>query len=177
MVPRLACLEWPLLKLPDDGLIGLVGEYIDEIELGDCVGEVLMFVRVAGIEPEEIAFSRPAVTPLGVTGGGGDSSCSEGVAGCERMAFPSSESASKSSGGSRSFSISDLRLVCCGMLIIVAHDTLTKTYASSNPLIASLIPSDPDANVPYGSLLDPDTLLSSDTFSDSSLYRVITMSI
>lgn len=43
------------------------------------------------------------------------------------------------------------------------------TYASSKPLIASLIPSDPEARVPYGSLVDPETLLSSETFSDSSL--------
>ena len=44
-----------------------------------------------------------------------------------------------------------------------------RTYASSKPVIASLIPSAPSANVPYGSLPEPDTLLSSETFSDSSL--------
>ena len=44
-----------------------------------------------------------------------------------------------------------------------------EAYASSKPLIASLIPSAPNAKVPYGSFDDPDTLLSSDTRSDSSL--------
>lgn len=43
------------------------------------------------------------------------------------------------------------------------------TYASSKLWIASLIPSAPSARVPYGSLPDPDTFLSSDTRSDSSL--------
>ena len=43
------------------------------------------------------------------------------------------------------------------------------THASSNPLIAFLIPSAPDARVPYGSLDDPRTLLSSEIISDSSL--------
>jgi hypothetical protein len=42
-------------------------------------------------------------------------------------------------------------------------------YASSNPLMASLIPSAPRAKVPYGNLDEPDMLLSSDTRSDSSL--------
>jgi len=35
--------------------------------------------------------------------------------------------------------------------------------------MAFLMPSEPDARVPYGNLADPDTLLSSETFSDSSL--------
>ena len=38
--------------------------------------------------------------------------------------------------------------------------------------MASLIPSEPNASVPYGNLFEPDTLLSSDTFSDSSLNTV-----
>jgi len=42
-------------------------------------------------------------------------------------------------------------------------------YASSNPLMASLIPSAPKAKVPYGNFDEPDMLLSSDTRSDSSL--------
>ena len=42
-------------------------------------------------------------------------------------------------------------------------------YASSNPLMASLIPSAPRAKVPAGNLDEPDMLLSSDTRSDSSL--------
>ena len=45
----------------------------------------------------------------------------------------------------------------------------TEAYASSKPRIASLIPSAPNAKVPYGSFDDPDMLLSSDTRSDSSL--------
>ena len=45
----------------------------------------------------------------------------------------------------------------------------SRTHASSNPLMASLIPSAPIAKVPYGSLDEPDMLLSSDTRSDSSL--------
>jgi len=38
--------------------------------------------------------------------------------------------------------------------------------------MASLMPSVPKTNVPYGSLPDPDILLSSDTFSDSSLWVI-----
>lgn len=64
---------------------------------------------VVGAAPRDRARSRLAATPLGETGGGA-SCASEGVAGCDRMALPSSESASKSFGGRRSFSISDLRL-------------------------------------------------------------------
>lgn len=44
-----------------------------------------------------------------------------------------------------------------------------ETYASSKPVMAFLIPSDPKASVPYGRRLEPETLLSSETFSDSSL--------
>src|SRR5579863_1106157 len=57
------------------------------------------------------------------------------------------------------------------------HPQLTKqgkgkgiTHASSNDLIAFLMPSAPSASVPYGSLDEPEMLLSSDTRSDSSLY-------
>jgi hypothetical protein len=45
------------------------------------------------------------------------------------------------------------------------------THASSNDLMAFLMPSAPSASVPYGSLDEPDILLSSDTRSDSSLYN------
>jgi len=45
----------------------------------------------------------------------------------------------------------------------------TQTHASSNDLMAFLIPSAPRASVPYGSLDEPEILLSSDTRSDSSL--------
>ena len=60
---------------------------------------------------EEITFSKPSATPFGEIGGGRTTD-SGGVLGWEdRIALPSSESASKSSGGRRSFSISDLRLL------------------------------------------------------------------
>lgn len=45
------------------------------------------------------------------------------------------------------------------------------TYASSKPVIASLMPSAPEARVPYGNLAEPEMLLSSETFSDSSLRK------
>lgn len=54
------------------------------------------------------------------------------------------------SGGKRSFSISLF-------------------LASSKPWIASLIPSAPELSCPGGKALFPAKLLSSDTFSDSSL--------
>ena len=46
-----------------------------------------------------------------------------------------------------------------------------ETYASSKLLIASLIPSAPKTSVPYGNLPVPETFLSSDTRSDSSLHQ------
>jgi hypothetical protein len=73
---------------------------------------VLIIDREAGTAPELIACCRPSLTPLGDTGGG-ESTFSRGVDGCEpdcNIALPSSESASNNSGGRRSFSISDLRL-------------------------------------------------------------------
>jgi len=58
-----------------------------------------------------MTFSRPALTPFALTPGC-SSDFSWGVDGCDDIiALPSSESASKSSGGRRSFSISDLRLI------------------------------------------------------------------
>ena len=107
VVPKLACLECPLLGPPAlPGVMGLVGD------VGDGTGEVLILDRVGETLLGEIAFSRPSLTPLGVISWCGDSGCSDGVDGSddESMAFPSSESASKSSGGRRSFSMSDLRL-------------------------------------------------------------------
>jgi len=92
------------------GVVGLVGEYTGEN--GACVGNVLVLMLVRAV-PAEMAFSSLALMPLGVTGGGAASGLSEGVVGSDMIALPSSESASKSSGGSRSFSISDLRLVGC----------------------------------------------------------------
>ena len=111
VVPKLACRECPRLKPPPRdglmGLVGLVGEYTGEP--GICTGGlVLMLARG---KPAVITFSSLAVTPLGVMGGGTVSGFSDGVVGSDdMMALPSSESASKRSGGSRSFSISDLRL-------------------------------------------------------------------
>lgn len=107
-MPKLACLEWPLLKPPAlGGLEGLAGD------VGVCVGEMSILERVEGMAPDEIALSRLSATPLGLTGTVAGSIPSAGLAGsdAEIIAFPSSESTSKSSGGSRSFSMSDLRLV------------------------------------------------------------------
>jgi hypothetical protein len=58
-----------------------------------------------------LAFSRPSATPFGNTGTNGTFSVGElDCAEDPKKALPSSESASKRSGGRRSFSISDLRL-------------------------------------------------------------------
>jgi len=128
VVPRLACRECPRLNGPDVGDVGLAGD-----EVGDIVGVVVLMVLSGGgtvpVPLEEMVASRTAVTPLALIGM--ESRSPAGVVGSEleMMARPSSEVASYSSGGSLSFSISDLR-------------------ASSNPLIASLMPSDPDARVP-----------------------------
>jgi hypothetical protein len=46
-----------------------------------------------------------------------------------------------------------------------------ETYASSNPEMASLMPSVPNASVPYGNFADPVMLFNSPTFSDSSLLN------
>jgi len=70
------------------------------------------------------------------------------------------------SGGRRSFSISLFRLQS-HQRCLQEHEG--QAHASSKPWIASLIPSAPDANIPAGSVLDPEMLLSSDTLSDSSL--------
>lgn len=87
------------------------------MEIGDCeleeredIPEVFMRDRGA----LDVSFSRVSATPFGVTGGAW-MPLSLGVPGSEEdpdtnMALPSSESASKRSGGRRSFSISDLRL-------------------------------------------------------------------
>ena len=50
------------------------------------------------------------------------------------------------------------------------------THASSEVLMAFLIPSAPRASVPYGSLDEPEILLSPDTPSDSSLCRYVRVS-
>ena len=101
VVPRLACLEWPRLTPP---IAGLPGDA--EPVPGPTVEEVL--IRERGGVPEAIACSNPAETPSAFKGA---EAASPGVVGWEPMrALPSSESASKSSGGNLSFSISDLRL-------------------------------------------------------------------
>lgn len=98
VVPRLACRPWPRLKGVVEGLadgdVGLPGEPV-----GVSTGEVLVLMLVGGGTPagtaaRVIASSIPAEMPLGVTGGGWISS--EGVIGreLERMAWPSSDSAS-----------------------------------------------------------------------------------
>ena len=51
-----------------------------------------------------------------------------------------------------------------------------ETYASSNPEMASLMPSVPNTSVPYGNLADPLMLFNSPTFSDSSLLDQVVMS-
>jgi hypothetical protein len=117
VVPKLACRECPRLNPPPRdgliGLVGLVGEYTGETGVCVGVGDVLVLMLVSGVLAE-MTFSSLAATPLGVTGGGSVSGFSEGVVGTDdMMALPSSESASKRSGGSRSFSISDLRLGEC----------------------------------------------------------------
>jgi hypothetical protein len=89
VVPRLAALLWPRLGGPIAG----------NIELG--VGDV-------GVPPPKaMARSSAAVTPLAGTG---DDVSSDGDGGFDIIALPCCESASYSSGGRRSFSISDLRL-------------------------------------------------------------------
>jgi hypothetical protein len=82
-------------------------------------------------------------------------------------------SASNSSGGRRSFSISDLRL---GRDERSTVGKKRETYASSNPEMASLMPSVPNASVPYGNFADPVMLFNSPTFSDSSLLNQVVMS-
>lgn len=90
----------------------------------------------------EITSSRAAVTPLA---GMGAELSSEGEGGFVIIARPSSESASYRSGGRRSFSMSDLRLVDVGNYTSICSRA---TYASSKLVIASLMPSAPEANVP-----------------------------
>ena len=102
VVPKLACLECPRLNPVGDGApLGLGCD-------GDEGEDVL--IRDRGVPRAAINFSKPSDTPFN---GPAVSSGSAGVVGREldRMALPSSESASKSSGGRRSFSISDLRLI------------------------------------------------------------------
>ena len=141
---------------------------MDDVDVGDVgvTGEPAA-AGETGSRPVAI-FSNASATPLAGTGAVGVAS---GVAGWDMSALPSSELASYSSGGRRSFSISDLRLErrdcqqSCQLRVLQ-----WRPYASSKPEMASLIPSAPSARVPYGSLPDPDTLLSSETFSDSSLF-------
>ena len=90
VVPRLAVLLWPRLS----------GGTID--------GDAVPGVGDVGVPlPEAMARSRAAETPLAGTG---DAVSSDGDGGFDIIARPFWESASYSSGGRRSFSISDLRL-------------------------------------------------------------------
>lgn len=98
VVPRLAWRPWPRLNGVGDIEVGDVGVSGEGVSAGDgnCDGLVM-------------TFSSAATTPFAGTGG---LAVASGVAGCEpRMALPSSDSASYRSGGKRSFSMSDLRLV------------------------------------------------------------------
>jgi hypothetical protein len=106
VVPKLACLECPRLNtagnVTGEGLGCDPDEGVDALLLD------------TGVPRAAISFSKPSEIPFpaGIALGAGVMSGSDGVVGreLERMAFPSSESASKSSGGRRSFSISDFRL-------------------------------------------------------------------
>jgi hypothetical protein len=49
--------------------------------------------------------------------------------------------------------------------------TEERTHSSSNNWMAYLMPSAPNASVPYGNLDEPEMLFSTDTRSDSSLYN------
>ena len=73
--------------------------------MGDCIEEMAEIAVLMGVG---LAIS---VTPFGNPNAGWGLSAGGGQA-CEdsKMALPSSELASKRSGGRRSFSISDLRL-------------------------------------------------------------------
>jgi hypothetical protein len=104
VVPKLACRPWPRRN-------GIAGPELEDSD--DGVGGPM------GLDGAlEKASSSAAVTPLG-----GISllnwGSSTGVWGSEDeiYALPSSESASTSSGGSRSFSISDLRLEWCVIVV------------------------------------------------------------
>lgn len=102
VVPKLACLTCPFLDA--EGEIGLMGE--------GCEREDVAVLMREGMALAAMAFSRLSATPFGA-GGGCSTEPSAGVLGSEedpKIALPSSESASKRSGGRRSFSMSDLRL-------------------------------------------------------------------
>lgn len=108
VVPRLALRACPRLYPPGDGIVGLVGVWIPP---GPEIVEVVIRASPEGGPRSARSFSKPSLTPLGATGPG-CGMLSEGVTGNEddSIARPSSDSASNSSGGKRSFSISDLRL-------------------------------------------------------------------
>lgn len=92
VVPRLAWRPCPRLNGDVDGMLT-----VEDAELG-----------VGGRVPPEMTSSRAAATPLA---GMGAEVSSAGDGGLVIIARPSSESASYRSGGRRSFSMSDLRLV------------------------------------------------------------------
>lgn len=77
-----------------------------------CEREDVAVLMREGMALAAMALSRLSATPFGA-GGAGSPTPSAGVLGSEedpKIALPSSESASKRSGGRRSFSMSDLRL-------------------------------------------------------------------
>jgi hypothetical protein len=92
----------------DPGVIGEEGELGGGLELDNAAA------RVSG-ETGGAPFGYQGAAPLERTGEGGISSARLGGV-ADIIALPSSDSASNKSGGSRSFSISDLRLIiegCC----------------------------------------------------------------
>ena len=100
VVPKLACLECPCPLLPP-GEIGEIGLPGGGCEIEDK--EVLIRDKGGSLPPS----SEPSTAPFGNTSTSvGELDCIEDP----KIALPSSESASKRSGGRRSFSISDLRL-------------------------------------------------------------------
>ena len=121
VVPRLAWRPCPRRKGDTDIDVGDVGEVgvpgPTSVEMG-VMGE-------GGAGSEAMTSSRALATPLAETG---SAAAGSGVVGWEdeRIALPSSDDASKSSGGSRSFSISDLRLRWNGATLESANLRLKK---------------------------------------------------
>ena len=107
VVPRLACRPWPRRN-------GIAGPELDEDGVGGPIG-------LDGALDK--ASSSAAATPLGGISPLNWGS-STGVWGSddEIYALPSSESTSNSSGGSRSFSISDLRLDWCVIVRVSTNE-------------------------------------------------------
>jgi hypothetical protein len=158
VVPRLAWRPWPRRN-------GVVGDGDPELVPGVTL---VSSSRELCLSPPRPAAAEPRDSiSVGVVGIEDDAD--DDVEADDIIALPSSDPTSIRSGGNRSFSISDLRLGTARQN--GGKDEEEHTHASSNPVIAFLMPSEPDASVPYGSRVEPETLLSSETFSDSSLCQ------